>query len=325
MARATRADRPNAPPSGAADIGTYGITPAAAITSGALALGVTPVLAADDGVPAAVASPSGTALAAPASVIADGQDGSVFAAALGPPAFLLEQAGAIASTMRAATDAAPTTRDAPAADHHDDAPSASGGSGTPPGLIQIDQSAPSAAPAVSDAASGVSGVSAPGGTGLQSSLDAVDGRIEGMRVAIGEQLEEIAGRIDAIEAEASTIVSEVENTVSDTIDAASARVAEIGDAADGLVASISQIDLGDVAGADPAAGITTLVGMVSAADIFGLHDIGMNGVGELPLPFMSGADMSGLTEFAPADVLLAVPDHDGAFGLVDGLIDGHHG
>lgn len=324
MARAPRTERPNTPPSGATDIGTYGITPVAALAPAALALGATPVLAADDGVPAD-APAGGTPHVAPMTTTVEAQGGSPFAAALGPPTFLLDAAGSIASAMRAATpepDRATLEGGEPA--EQQDGPSAAGGSGTPPGLIQVDQSAPPAVPEPGTAG-GVAGVTAPGGLGLQSSLDAVDARIEGMRVSIGEQLEEVTSRIDVIETEVGATITDVESTVSDTIDAASGRVAEISDAAAGLMGSLPEIDLGLVSGADPAGGISTLVGMVSAADMFGLHDIGVGGAGEMASPFMASAGDAGLAEFAPADVLLAVPDHDSAFGLLDGLIDGHHG
>ncbi|RHW18357.1 hypothetical protein D1610_07810 [Sphingomonas gilva] len=343
MARTPRTERPVAAQSGATDIGTYGITPAAAMVPAALALGVTPALAADDAPVAAGAPAGGTAHAAPLAPAVDAQGGSPFAAALGPPAFLFDAAGAITSTMRAAAaDSGQAARQAAEPAEQQDAPPAAGGSGTPPGLLQVDRAGPPAVSEIEETA-GAAGVTAPGGVGLQSGLDAVDARIEGMRVSIGEQLEQVAVRIDAIEAGTGAIVAEVEDAVSDavdgalgrvsdvedavadTLDAASARIADVGQVASGLADSLPQIDLGPVGGADPAGGISTLVGMVSAADMFGLHDIGAGGAGDVLSPIVGGANDSGLTDFVPADVLLAVPDHDNAFGLLDGLIDGHHG
>lgn len=141
----------------------------------------------------------------------------------------------------------------------------------------------------------------------------VDGLSEDIAAEIGQAkatvdlaTAEIAGRVDAIGAELEDQVATLSGTVGASLGA------------------VSGMDLEGLTGGNPAGGITTLVQMVSAADMFGLPDIGAGMDDIAPPNFGDGLDGL-MADLVPSDVLLAMPDdHHGALGLLSGLTDDLH-
>lgn len=125
-------------------------------------------------------------------------------------------------------------------------------------------------------------------------------------------LDQIAATADTVENVVAPIAQTVTTTVTDAVE-------HTGDIIQPVTALLDE----GFAGADPATGITTLVGMVSAADAFGLHDAA-TGDGEAMVPalgVLGAADL--LADIAPVDALLGVNDHHETHGLAD--LDGLFG
>lgn len=123
--------------------------------------------------------------------------------------------------------------------------------------------------------------------------------------------------ISAVEAAPDHVASLVSTVAED------AHLAAVAPAVDAVTSAAGDV-LHAVGGSDPAGGITTLVGMVSAADAFNVHDDGPGALdtGLAPALGLSGAvDM--LADVHPADVLLGVSDHhdDALAGVLHD--DGH--
>jgi ElaB/YqjD/DUF883 family membrane-anchored ribosome-binding protein len=168
--------------------------------------------------------------------------------------------------------------------------------------------------------------------------DDVADRVEQTRAAIEQDVSNIASHVDNSVSEiASTATSTIAAVADDITDrvaqtgaAIEQSVSNVGSTATGTVASVADDvaaeistialtaieattsvadDLAGLVGNDPAAGIATLVSLVSAADMFALHDEGASpdGFGSA-LGAIGAADV--LADLVPADVLLGgIDDH----------------
>jgi hypothetical protein len=323
----------------------YGAAPIAlGIPAIAMTFGGAPA-AADSGAPLPVAPAGVSSITQTATVAGNGGGGgsSPFDAALIMPVILAD--AAIAGMASPVAPQPATAAEAAPAEPASASPNTSNGSGTPPGLLVPPAAPPSnmidEAPGRADDAVGVS---LPATSGIQDIAQSVQNRTDGATDAIIDRIDAIddlvAGlgdRIDAIDIGVDEVLSEtlagvvttlddrvasIDDALSGTVASANAQIAGLGE---GLTSALADVDLGPVGGVDPAGGITTLVGMVSAADIFGLPDIGGGG-DSFALPVLGSAGGDLLGDFAPADILLTVSDtHDGAFGLLAGLADDHSG
>lgn len=351
---AARADRAPAAPSGASDMSVYGATPIAlGAPAIAMTLGGAPA-AADSGTASLVAEAGASSIAQPTTVagLSAGSGGSPFDTALMTPVILADVA--IASITALVAPQPPDAMETAAAEPAPSMPAASGGSGTPPGLL-VPASAPTGIVDETPDRAGPIGTAAPAvdvpqsaQANVDAAMDAVGQRIDAIDdvvADIGERVEAIGSDLDAraeetvdtvvggladrVEAIGSNLDARAGETIGTVVSNLDDRVAavdtQIAGLASGVTGGLADIDLGPVGGSDPAGGITTLVGMVSAADMFGLPDIG-GGADALTLPALGsdGGDLLG--DFAPADILLTVPEtHDGTFGLLAGLTDDHSG
>lgn len=350
-----RLERNSSAPSGASDISVYGLPPIAPGLSGAMLLGGTPMVA------EAAVVPPGPANGQPApsvSNVASNVGDTPLTAALLVPVMLADAAMAGLAALAADPPVIPEAATNDIAEPADRVV----GSGTPPGLLTQDAVVPIPAamppqenaaaaspPAVTDSPSATQPLQAPAEAVLDrmgERIDAIEDTVTDIGAGLGDRVTDIGSTVDAVGAGLADRVADISETVdtigaglTDRLEDLSGTVtaglgdrlddvnATVGAAAGGLadtLAALPEIDLGLVGGTDPEGGIDTLVGMVSAADIFGLPDIGGGDAALALPPGIAGGDL--LAEFAPSDVLLNVPDpHDGAFGLLAGLIDDHHG
>lgn len=327
---AARIDRTQAAPTAASDMSVYGATPIAlGAPAIAMALGGAPAIA-ESGTPPPIAGPGASSIAQPTTITGNDSNGggSPLEAALITPVVLADAAivgmAALVAGQPAATETTP-------AEPTPEMPVASGGSGTPPGLLIppapaigiIDETPDRPNPVGADLpVAGLPGTMQSPQANIDAAMDAVSQRIE----AIDEMVADIGDRVDAIGSELKDKAGETIDTVVSSLDDRVAVIdTQIAGLAQGVTGALTDIDLGPVGGSDPAGGITTLVGMVSAADMFGLPDIG-SGADAFTLPALGSAGGDLLGDFAPADILLTIPDtHDSAFGLLAGLVDDHSG
>lgn len=319
----TRVERAGTAPSGASDIGLYGAMPIAfGAPALAMTLGGTPAEAAASPLPGASSpgSTTGNAML--------GEGGSPMVAALMAPVMLAEAATAALATLDVPRPAAPDDAEpvAKATDAH-------GGSGTPTGILTPNPVSPTeaagaAATDTADDGAVIGAIAAPAGLAPSADLQGlVQSAIAGAETAmagIGERIDAIDAELDDIGAELGDDLAGIDALVGEQLTAVDTQVAAIGQGVAATIGALPDIELGPVGGIDPAGGVATLVSMVSAADMFGLPDIGGGDPITLPALGLDGGDM--LADFAPADVLLTIPDHhDGALGLLAGLTDDHFG
>lgn len=341
---AVRSERASTAPSGASDISVYGASPIAlGVPALAMTMGGVPSAAAERGNADSAPSEAPSPVSSGNAALAD--SGSPFTAALLAPVVLAE--AAIASVALLTPVGQPAQEAVPELP----APTTaiSGGSGTPPAILPPPTAVPTEmAPGALGPASGPNVAAAPDTPEGQviaasvqpdtdAAMDAMGARID----AIDDAVADIQDRVDTVgdalaDSVATTIgiaqdrVADISATLNDTradiVTAVDARTAGAASAVEDVIttagARVADATdmLADITGSDPAGGITTLVSMVSAADAFGLQDIG-GGTDALVLPDIGGGDPFG--DFAPADLLLTVTDsHDGAFGLLADLADG---
>lgn len=311
MAREPRADRIHTAPSGASDIGLYGAAPAAfAAPALAMTLAGAPAEAAATPASAVDGGPS-----APMGHSLLGDGGSPMTAALMAPVLLMEAANAAIATLSVPRPDAPDTGGesevAKPAEAHV-------GSGTPTGILTPNPVSPTegAERMVVEDAGDDAAIAPAAGFAPSAELEGlVQSAVAGAQAAMTGIGESVA----AIETDLNERIVEVDGLVEDQVAAVHDQIAAVTETIDSL-----EIDLGPIGGIDPAGGVATLVGMVSAADVLGLPDIG--GADAIALPDLDLGSSDLLGEFAPGDILLTVPDHhDGALGLLAGLTDDHFG
>jgi len=144
--------------------------------------------------------------------------------------------------------------------------------------------------------------------------------VETVTAGVDHTLSDLAATASSAVEEVAAAIGDTTGDLADRVDAHIAGVTEISS-----VATEAAVDsLAGLAGNDPAAGIATLVSLVSAADMFAMHDDGsaIDGFGSA-IGAIGEADL--LADLVPGDILLGVTDHHddlpGQLGL-DGLASG---
>lgn len=136
--------------------------------------------------------------------------------------------------------------------------------------------------------------------------------------ALEDHVADVAAATTSAAAAVTDQVADIAGSATQTVAATVATVSDrLGETAAGAIDLVHDA-VAPLAGSDPPAGITTLVGMVSAADVFDLHDAVSAPAGLAPaLGAIGAADL--LADVHPADSLLGIADHHG--DLLGGLTD----
>lgn len=167
---------------------------------------------------------------------------------------------------------------------------------------------------------------------VETATDGVAATANAVLDQVGEATEVLSGTVGAVIEEASETAADLVGAVAGSVEAlasgatetAGAVVSGVGVIAGNLTGTVASVaasvaeTVTDLPGADPAGGVATLVGLVSAADVFALND---DGPTQPILPLASDAlGMADLLSVAePIEPLLGIIDHDD--GALGGLID----
>ncbi|VVT21779.1 hypothetical protein SPHINGO361_40011 [Sphingomonas sp. EC-HK361] len=207
-----------------------------------------------------------------------------------------------------------------------------------PGTVAADHLADAAAATLGSASATIDHLGSSAGMLIESVADTLDHvvsgapDVSGIVSDVGATLSNVADLTAGLTPASGGIVAPVEATLDHVVAAASdvgsvvsTATTALSDATDAVASATAPV-LDHIAGADPVGGIATLVGMVSAADAFNLHDAGSDAGAALAPALGIAGSVDLLADVVPHEALLGIGDHhgDGIAGidLHDGLF-GH--